>query len=167
MIELQNVRPFFEDKPEVLGEILGWFPPDRQVMVVSDHGFHGPRPGGAKGTAEHSEWGVCVVRSPLYEAGAEFDQSKYIGSVKGYYTSPDGNMLSLPFNSSTPVLCAPPPLEPGSSSPWGRCSTSCWPAGRRFKATRRSRRSGGWSRKRCGHRIKSVRRSTGIWRRSA
>ena len=45
---------------------------------------------------------------PVYEvmadAGAEFDQSKYIGSVKGYYTSPDGNMLSLPFNSSTPVL---------------------------------------------------------------
>ena len=42
---------------------------------------------------------------PVYEVmGAGFDQSKYIGSVKGYYTSPDGNMLSLPFNSSTPVL---------------------------------------------------------------
>ncbi|MGY3670859.1 sn-glycerol-3-phosphate ABC transporter substrate-binding protein UgpB (plasmid) [Marinovum sp. KMM 9989] len=45
---------------------------------------------------------------PVYEvmadAGAEFDQSKYIGSVKGYYTSTDGDMLSLPFNSSTPVL---------------------------------------------------------------
>lgn len=45
---------------------------------------------------------------PVYEvmaaAGVDFDQSKYIGSVKGYYTSPDGNMLSLPFNSSTPVL---------------------------------------------------------------
>jgi sn-glycerol 3-phosphate transport system substrate-binding protein len=45
---------------------------------------------------------------PVYEvmadAGADFDQSKYIGSVKGYYTSPDGDMLSLPFNSSTPVL---------------------------------------------------------------
>ncbi len=45
---------------------------------------------------------------PVYEvmadAGAEFDQDAYIGSVKGYYTSSDGNMLSLPFNSSTPVL---------------------------------------------------------------
>ncbi|MEM0948733.1 MAG: sn-glycerol-3-phosphate ABC transporter substrate-binding protein UgpB [Pseudomonadota bacterium] len=42
---------------------------------------------------------------PVYEVmGEGFDQSKYIGSVKGYYTSPDGNMLSLPFNSSTPVL---------------------------------------------------------------
>ena len=42
---------------------------------------------------------------PVYEVmGDGFDQSKFIGSVKGYYTSPDGNMLSLPFNSSTPVL---------------------------------------------------------------
>ena len=45
---------------------------------------------------------------PVYEVmqmgGAEFDQEKYIGAVKGYYTSTDGNMLSLPFNSSTPVL---------------------------------------------------------------
>ena len=47
---------------------------------------------------------VKPVFEVMADAGAEFDQSKYIGSVKGYYTSPDGNMLSLPFNSSTPVL---------------------------------------------------------------
>ena len=45
---------------------------------------------------------------PVYEvmadSGATFDPSAYIGSVKGYYTSTDGKMLSLPFNSSTPVL---------------------------------------------------------------
>lgn len=45
---------------------------------------------------------------PVYEvmadAGATFDQDSYIGSVKGYYTTTDGQMLSLPFNSSTPVL---------------------------------------------------------------
>ncbi len=45
---------------------------------------------------------------PVYEvmadAGAPFDSNAYIGSVKGYYTTPDGKMLSLPFNSSTPVL---------------------------------------------------------------
>jgi len=45
---------------------------------------------------------------PVYEvmadAGAEFDQDAYIGAVKGYYTTTDGEMLSLPFNSSTPVL---------------------------------------------------------------
>ncbi len=45
---------------------------------------------------------------PVYEvmadAGAEFDADAYIGSVKGYYTTAEGQMLSLPFNSSTPVL---------------------------------------------------------------
>ncbi|MCR8550340.1 sn-glycerol-3-phosphate ABC transporter substrate-binding protein UgpB [Salipiger sp. P9] len=45
---------------------------------------------------------------PVYEvmadAGADFDPDAYIGAVKGYYTDTDGNMLSLPFNSSTPVL---------------------------------------------------------------
>jgi sn-glycerol 3-phosphate transport system substrate-binding protein len=42
---------------------------------------------------------------PVYEVmGDGFDQSKYIGSVKGYYTSSEGDMLSLPYNSSTPVL---------------------------------------------------------------
>ena len=44
------------------------------------------------------------VYQVMADAGASFDQSKYIGAVKGYYTAPDGNMLSLPFNSSTPVL---------------------------------------------------------------
>lgn len=45
---------------------------------------------------------------PVYqlmaETGADFDPDAYIGSVKGYYTTSDGQMLSLPFNSSTPVL---------------------------------------------------------------
>ncbi len=42
---------------------------------------------------------------PVFEVmGDDFDQDAYIGSVKGYYTSPDGDMLSFPYNSSTPVL---------------------------------------------------------------
>ena len=51
-----------------------------------------------------AEGAIKPVYEVMAEAGADFDQSKYIGSVKGYYTSSDGNMLSLPFNSSTPVL---------------------------------------------------------------
>ena len=58
------------------------------------------------GTATMMAAGGAIkpVYEVMAEAGAEFDQSKYIGSVKGYYTATDGNMLSLPFNSSTPVL---------------------------------------------------------------
>jgi len=52
--------------------------------------------------------GAKGATMPVYEvmesAGAEFDPDAYIGSVKGYYTTTDGKMLSLPFNSSTPVL---------------------------------------------------------------
>ena len=47
---------------------------------------------------------VKPVFEVMKDAGASFDQDAYIGSVKGYYTSTDGDMLSLPFNSSTPVL---------------------------------------------------------------
>jgi len=52
---------------------------------------------GAKGA-------IKPVYQVMSDAGATFDQDAYIGSVKGYYTTTDGEMLSLPFNSSTPVL---------------------------------------------------------------
>ena len=52
---------------------------------------------GAKGA-------VKPVYEVMAEAGADFDPDAYIGAVKGYYTTTDGQMLSLPFNSSTPVL---------------------------------------------------------------
>lgn len=45
---------------------------------------------------------------PVYEvmadAGEPFDPDAYLAAVKGYYTTTDGQMLSLPYNSSTPVL---------------------------------------------------------------
>jgi len=45
---------------------------------------------------------------PVYElmadAGEAFDPKAYLASVTGYYTDTDGNMLSMPFNSSTPIL---------------------------------------------------------------
>ncbi|MCH2250817.1 MAG: extracellular solute-binding protein, partial [Cognatishimia sp.] len=47
---------------------------------------------------------VRPVYEVMAESGADFDQDAYIGAVKGYYTTTDGDMLSLPFNSSTPVL---------------------------------------------------------------
>lgn len=51
-----------------------------------------------------AEGAIKPVYQVMEDAGATFDQSAYIGSVKGYYTTPEGEMLSLPFNSSTPVL---------------------------------------------------------------
>ncbi len=51
-----------------------------------------------------AEGAVKPVYEVMADAGADFDPDAYLGAVKGYYTSTDGEMLSLPFNSSTPVL---------------------------------------------------------------
>ncbi len=66
------VKNYYDWADEAVGEVLSWFPPDRQTVIVSDHGFYGPRRTGRKGTAEHSEWGIFLVRSPLYQAGVKF-----------------------------------------------------------------------------------------------
>ena len=55
-------------------------------------------------TMMSAEGAIKPVYEVMADAGAEFDSDAYIGSVKGYYTTEDGQMLSLPFNSSTPVL---------------------------------------------------------------
>ncbi len=44
------------------------------------------------------------VAQLMKEAGAKFDPKVYIQAVSGYYTAPNGEMMSLPFNSSTPVF---------------------------------------------------------------
>ncbi|MFT4914164.1 MAG: sn-glycerol 3-phosphate transport system substrate-binding protein [Yoonia sp.] len=58
------------------------------------------------GTATMMAAGGAV--RPMFEvmeaSGAAFDPDAYIGAVKGYYTTTEGDMLSLPFNASTPVL---------------------------------------------------------------
>jgi sn-glycerol 3-phosphate transport system substrate-binding protein len=40
----------------------------------------------------------------MQDMGAEFDPAAFLPSVVGYYTDPQGNMLSMPFNSSTPIM---------------------------------------------------------------
>lgn len=51
-----------------------------------------------------AEGAIKPVYEVMAEAGATFDPDAYLSAVKGYYTTTDGEMLSLPFNSSTPVL---------------------------------------------------------------
>ncbi|WP_170353184.1 sn-glycerol-3-phosphate ABC transporter substrate-binding protein UgpB [Ruegeria lacuscaerulensis] len=55
-------------------------------------------------TMMSAEGAIKPVYEVMAESGASFDPDAYIGAVKGYYTTTDGEMLSLPFNSSTPVL---------------------------------------------------------------
>ncbi len=44
------------------------------------------------------------VATVMKDAGLKFDPSVYVPAVAGYYTAPNGQMLSFPFNSSTTVF---------------------------------------------------------------
>ncbi len=49
--------------------------------------------------------GVTVpVGKIMKDSGQKFDPSAYVSAVAGYYTAPNGEMLSFPFNSSTTVF---------------------------------------------------------------
>ena len=51
-----------------------------------------------------SKGAVVPVAKVMKDAGQKFDPSAYISAVAGYYTAPNGQMLSFPFNSSTTVF---------------------------------------------------------------
>ena len=51
-----------------------------------------------------AEGAVYPVYQLMEDAGEPFDQSKYLPAVVSYYTNTDNQLLSLPFNSSTPVM---------------------------------------------------------------
>jgi sn-glycerol 3-phosphate transport system substrate-binding protein len=49
--------------------------------------------------------GVTVpVGKVMKDSGEKFDPKAYVSAVAGYYTAPNGQMLSFPFNSSTTVF---------------------------------------------------------------
>lgn len=47
---------------------------------------------------------VYPVHELMADTGKPFDPTAYLDAVKSYYTTADGKMLSMPFNSSTPVV---------------------------------------------------------------
>lgn len=51
-----------------------------------------------------AEGAVYPVYKLMADTKQPFNQEDYLSAVTGYYTDKDGNMLSMPFNSSTPVL---------------------------------------------------------------
>ena len=49
--------------------------------------------------------GVTVpVEKVMRDNGYKFDPDSYVSAVAGYYTAPNGQMMSFPFNSSTTVF---------------------------------------------------------------
>jgi sn-glycerol 3-phosphate transport system substrate-binding protein len=51
-----------------------------------------------------SKQAIVPVGDVMKKAGVTFDANAYVPAVAGYYTAPNGQMLSFPFNSSTTVF---------------------------------------------------------------
>ena len=47
---------------------------------------------------------VYPISDLMQDAGESFDPKAFLPAVISYYQTPDGKLLSMPFNSSTPVL---------------------------------------------------------------
>ena len=56
------------------------------------------------GTMMAAEGAIVPVYQLMADAGADFDPNAFLPAVVGYYTDPEGRMLSMPFNSSTPIM---------------------------------------------------------------
>lgn len=55
-------------------------------------------------TMQASKGAIVPVGKIMQDAGEKFDPKAYIPAVAGYYTAPNGQMLSFPFNSSTTIF---------------------------------------------------------------
>ncbi len=56
------------------------------------------------GTMMAAKGAIVPVYQLMQENDVQFDQNAFLPAVIGYYTDTDGNMQSMPFNSSTPIL---------------------------------------------------------------
>ncbi|WP_080901135.1 sn-glycerol-3-phosphate ABC transporter substrate-binding protein UgpB, partial [Rhodopseudomonas palustris] len=58
----------------------------------------------ATATMMAAKGAVYPVFELMHDEHEEFSPAAYLPAVTGYYTDIDGNMLSFPFNASTPIL---------------------------------------------------------------
>jgi sn-glycerol 3-phosphate transport system substrate-binding protein len=58
----------------------------------------------ATATMMAAKGAIYPVYDLMRDSGEPFDPQAYLPAVAGYYTDVDGNMLSFPFNASTPIL---------------------------------------------------------------
>ncbi len=56
------------------------------------------------GTMMAAKGAVTPVYQLMQDNGQPWDPSGFLAPVTGYYSDPEGNILSLPFNSSTPIM---------------------------------------------------------------
>src|SRR5262249_8659174 len=59
---------------------------------------------GATATMMAAKGAVYPVYQLMRDQGEDFDPAAYLSAITSYYGDLNGNMLSFPFNSSTPIL---------------------------------------------------------------
>lgn len=107
---LENVAAGFnasQNKYQVNATFKGSYP---ETMVAAIAAF---RAGNAPHIVQMFEVGTATMMAartaikPVYElskeTGVNIDPKNYVGGVRGYYSTTDGKLVSMPFNSSTPV----------------------------------------------------------------
>jgi len=107
---LENVAAGFnasQDKYQVNATFKGSYP---ETMVAAIAAF---RAGNAPHIVQMFEVGTATMMAartaikPVHElakeTGVNIDPKNYVGGVRGYYSTADGKLVSMPFNSSTPI----------------------------------------------------------------
>ncbi|AWK87669.1 sn-glycerol-3-phosphate ABC transporter substrate-binding protein UgpB [Azospirillum thermophilum] len=97
-----------QDKVQVNPSFKGSYPETMQAAIAAF------RAGNAPHIVQMFEVGTATMMAagpaikPVYqlmaETGAGLDPAAYIPAVRGYYSSRDGKMMALPFNSSTSIM---------------------------------------------------------------
>nr|WP_111297815.1 sn-glycerol-3-phosphate ABC transporter substrate-binding protein UgpB [Paracoccus saliphilus] len=93
-----RVNPSYKGTyPETMTAAIAAFRANQQPTIVQVFEV-------GTGTMMAAEGAIVPVHQLMEEHGQGFDKSAFLPQVVGYYTDPEGNMLSMPFNSSTPIV---------------------------------------------------------------
>ena len=83
--------------PETLTAAIAAFRANQQPAIVQVFEV-------GTGTMMAAKGAVYPVYKLMKDEGESFEPKSFLGPVVGYYSDTQGNILSLPFNSSTPIL---------------------------------------------------------------
>ena len=93
-----RVTPVFKGTyPETLTAAIAAFRANQQPAIVQVFEV-------GTGTMMAAKGAVYPVYKLMADNGEPFDPSGFLAPVTGYYSDTDGNILSMPFNSSTPIM---------------------------------------------------------------
>jgi sn-glycerol 3-phosphate transport system substrate-binding protein len=93
-----RVVPVFKGTyPETLTAAIAAFRANEQPAIVQVFEV-------GTGTMMAAEGAVYPVHQLMTDKGEPWDPEGFLAPVVGYYSDTEGNILSMPFNSSTPIL---------------------------------------------------------------